>query len=152
MRSQLLHCLVECELSQFPRSDGNNRKCIHKIVSIALFCNGRMAWVKSDNGLFDKQMVKFDGCCDWFHRMSERIPEKPFNEKYIKCYCRYVFTTKKSIVFVVFILSKHSRDKKNTFKCIYSIVTPTVVGNAPSKNCPRNFMTCCKNIYDRVHF
>ena len=39
------------------------------------------------NRLFDKQMVKCDGCCEWFHRMCERIPEKPFNEKYVKWYC-----------------------------------------------------------------
>ena len=87
MRRHLLHCLVENELSQFPRSDGNHRKCIHKTISIALFCNCIMPWTKSDNKIFDKQMVKCDGCCEWFHRMCERIPEKPFNEKYVKWYC-----------------------------------------------------------------
>ena len=87
MRTHLLHCLVENELSQFPRSDRNHRKCIHKTISIALFCNCRMPWAKSDNRLFDKQMVKCDGCCEWFHRMCERIPDKPFNEKHLKWYC-----------------------------------------------------------------
>ena len=87
MRRHLLHCLVENELSQFPRSDRNRRKCIHKTISVALFCNCRMPWAKSDNRLFDKQIVKCDGCCEWFHRMCERIPEKPFNEKYVKSYC-----------------------------------------------------------------
>ena len=28
----------------------------------------------------DKQMLKCDGYCEWFQRMCERIPEKPFNE------------------------------------------------------------------------
>ena len=37
MRTHLLHCLVENELSQFPRSDRNHRKCIQKSISIALF-------------------------------------------------------------------------------------------------------------------
>ena len=78
MRTHLLHCLVENELSQFPRSDRNHRKCIQDV---------RMSWTKSDNRLFDKQMVKCDECCEWFHRMCERIPEKPFNEKYVKWYC-----------------------------------------------------------------
>ena len=32
-------------------------------------------------------MVKCDGCCEWFHRMCDRIPEKPFNEKYVKWFC-----------------------------------------------------------------
>ena len=87
MRTHLLHCLVENELSQFPRSDRNHRKCIQKNISIALFCNCRMPWTKSDNRLFDKQMVQCDKCCEWFQRMCERIPEKPFNEKYVKWYC-----------------------------------------------------------------
>ena len=52
-------------------------------------------------------MVKFDGCCELFHRMYEGIPEKLFNEIYVKC------------IVVVFNSSKHSRDKKNTFKCMY---------------------------------
>ena len=47
----------------------------------------RMPGAKSDNRLFDKQMVKCDGCCQWFHRMCQHIPEKPFNEKYVKWYC-----------------------------------------------------------------
>ena len=38
MRTHLHHCLAENELSQFPRSDRNQRKCIHKSISIALFC------------------------------------------------------------------------------------------------------------------
>ena len=87
MRTHLLHCLVQNELSQFPRSDRNHRKCIQKFISIALFCNCRMPWTKSDNRLLDKQMVKCDECCEWFHRMCEHIPEKPFNEKYVKWYC-----------------------------------------------------------------
>ena len=87
MKRLLLHCLVENELSQFPRSDRNHRKCIHKTISVALFCNCKINWAKSDNRLFDKQMVKCDGSCEWFHRMCERIPEKPFNEKYVKWYC-----------------------------------------------------------------
>ena len=47
----------------------------------------RMPWEKSDNGFFNKQMVKYDGCCEWFHRMCQCIPDKPFNEKYVKWYC-----------------------------------------------------------------
>ena len=72
MTTHLLHCLSENELSQF-RSDGNHRKCIDKTISIALFYNCRMLWAKSDKILFDKQMVKCDGCCEWFRRMWERI-------------------------------------------------------------------------------
>ena len=64
MRTHLLHVPVENELSQFPRSDRNHRKCIHKTISIALLCNCRMPWAKSDNRLFDKQMVKCDRCCE----------------------------------------------------------------------------------------
>ena len=86
-RTHLLHCLVENELSQFPHSDRNHRKCIHKTISIALFCNCRMLWAKSDNRLFDEQMVKYNGYCQWFHRMCECIPDKPFKEKYVKWYC-----------------------------------------------------------------
>ena len=48
MRTHLLHCLVENELFQFPRSGTNHRKCIHKTISIALFRNCRMPWAKSD--------------------------------------------------------------------------------------------------------
>ena len=55
-----------------------------------------MAWVKSDNRLFDKQMVKFDGCCELFHGMCKRIPEKPFNEKYVKWYCRQCLLLEKT--------------------------------------------------------
>ena len=29
-------------------------------------------------------MTKCDECYGWFHRMCERMPEKPFNEKYVK--------------------------------------------------------------------
>ena len=47
MRTHKLHCLVKNELFQFPRSDGNHRKCIHKTTSIGLFCNCRMPWAKS---------------------------------------------------------------------------------------------------------
>ena len=117
MRTHLLHCLLENERSQFPRSDRNHRKCIQKSISIALFCNCRMPWTKSDNRLFDKQMVKCDKCCEWFHRMCERIPEKPFNEKYVKWYCRKCLLLGKRSVcswryiispwFVVFLFSKH---------------------------------------------
>ena len=32
-------------------------------------------------------MVKCGGCCEWFHGMCDRIPEKPFNKKYVKWYC-----------------------------------------------------------------
>ena len=46
-----------------------------------------MLWAKSDKILFDKQMVKCDGCCEWFRRMWERITEKPFNKKHVKWYC-----------------------------------------------------------------
>ena len=87
MKTHLLHYLAENELSLFPCSDGNHRKCIHKTISIALFCNCRMQWAKSGNRLFDKEMVKCDGCCEWFYRMCERIPEKPFNKKYVNWYC-----------------------------------------------------------------
>ena len=87
MRRHLLHCLVENKQSQFPRSDRNHRKCIHKTISVVLFCNCRMPWAKFDNTLFDKQMVICNRCCEWFHRTCERIPEKPFNEKYVKWYC-----------------------------------------------------------------
>ena len=48
MRTHLFRSLVENELSQFPGSDRNHRKCIHKTISIALFCNCRMPWAKSD--------------------------------------------------------------------------------------------------------
>ena len=64
MRRHLLHCLVENEEFQFPRSDGNHRKCIHKTISITLFCYCGKPWAKSDNRLFDKQMVKSGGCCE----------------------------------------------------------------------------------------
>ena len=64
MRTHLLHFRFENELSQFPRSNGNHRKCIHKIISITLFCNCRMPWAKSDYRLFDKQKVKCDGSCE----------------------------------------------------------------------------------------
>ena len=33
-------------------------------------------------------MLKCDGCCEWFQRMCEQIPEKSFNEKYVEWYCR----------------------------------------------------------------
>ena len=56
-----------------------------------------MPWAKSDNRLFDKQMVKCDGCCEWFHRMCERIPEKPFNEKYVKWYCHKCLLLEKAL-------------------------------------------------------
>ena len=135
MRTHLLHCLVENEFSQFPSSDRNHRKYIHKTISIALFCDCRIPWAKSDNRLFDKQMVKCDGCCEWFSRMCERIPEKPFNEKYVKWYCRKCLLLKKPCVclwryitspwLVVFLFSKHWKNKRNIFICTYSFVTPT---------------------------
>ena len=40
-----------------------------------------------------------------------------------------------SLWLVEFIFSKRSRNKRITFKCTYSIVTPTIAGNASSKNC-----------------
>ena len=46
-----------------------------------------MQWAKSGIRLFDKEMAKCHGCCEWFHRMCERIPEKPFNKKYVNWYC-----------------------------------------------------------------
>ena len=104
-----------------------------------------MPWAKSDHRLFDKQMAKCDRCCEWFPRMYEHIPEKPFNEKYVKWYCRKCLLLKKPCVclwryitspwLVVFLFSKHWKNKRNIFICTYSFVTPTTAGNAPSKNC-----------------
>ena len=37
MRMHLLHCLVKNKLSQFPRSDRNHRKCIHKTFPLLHF-------------------------------------------------------------------------------------------------------------------
>ena len=54
---------------------------------MALFCNCRMPWAKTDNKLFDKQMVKCDKCCEWFHRVWESIPKTNFIVKEVKWYC-----------------------------------------------------------------
>ena len=48
MRTHIFQCIVENELSQFPRRDRNRRKCIYRTISIALFCSCRMPWAKSD--------------------------------------------------------------------------------------------------------
>ena len=111
-----------------------------------------MSWAKSDNRLFDKQMVKCDGCCEWFQRMCECIPEKPFNEKYVKWYCHKCLLLKKTLCLFMEIclismaccIPLYFEKRKEHLYVYYSFVTPITVGNAPSKNCSdkrsRNFI------------
>ena len=53
-----------------------------------------------------------------------------YQKKRSVCSWRYII----SPWLVVFLFSKHSKNKRNTFMCTYSIATPTTAGNAPSKN------------------
>ena len=40
-----------------------------------------MPWKKSDNIIYERQMVECSDSSEWFHRMCEQIPDAVFRKK-----------------------------------------------------------------------
>ena len=55
------------------------KTCAAKSVTINVFCSCRMPWKKTENNIYERQMVECSDCSEWFHRMCEQIPDAVFH-------------------------------------------------------------------------
>ena len=85
LKSHLLHCLTANKMTHFPMLQTATKTCVAKTVTINVFCSCRMPWKKSENSVYERQMVECSDCSEWFHRMCDRIPHAVFRKKNSKC-------------------------------------------------------------------
>ena len=64
LRSHLLHCLTADKMTHFTMLQTATKTCVAKTVTVNVFCSCRMPWKKSENNIFERQMVECSDCSE----------------------------------------------------------------------------------------
>ena len=79
LRSHLVNCLTEKNMSKFPTRQGRSQRCKQAMSRVELYCSCRMPYFTSKDERYDMACCK--KCSSWYHRVCENIPDSVFTNK-----------------------------------------------------------------------